>query len=171
MATIPSFAQWKKDTFSITSPRSDFLKAVDTALEAYDASKSEPAKGALKTAFDRWRFEQSKQGRDWRKSTRNQKGARLEIPGMTSAKGIAQEKGTLEKVKDKVVDRLETWFSKPDKQKFDKALIKGYGHQAGGGFEPRAEALITRCRRDRVVAATTRRGHRAARTPPASRAA
>ncbi len=75
MATIPSFAQWKKDTFSLTSPRSDFLKAVDSALEAYDKSKSEPDKAALKTAFDRWRFEQSKQGKDWRKSVRNQKGA------------------------------------------------------------------------------------------------
>lgn len=75
MATIPTFEQWKKDTSSLTSPRSDFLKALDAAIQAYDGNKSETAKAAVKTAFDRWRFEQSKQGKDWRKSTRNQKGA------------------------------------------------------------------------------------------------
>ena len=75
MATIPPFAQWKKDTSSFTSPRSDFLKALDAAIEAYDGNKSETAKAAVKTAFDRWRFEQSKKGKDWRKSVRNQKGA------------------------------------------------------------------------------------------------
>ena len=71
MATIPTFEQWKKDTSSLTSPRSDFLKALDAAIQAYDGNKSETAKAAVKTAFDRWRFEQSKQGKDWRKSTRN----------------------------------------------------------------------------------------------------
>jgi hypothetical protein len=75
MATIPSFDQWKQDTYSLLHARSDFLVAVDTAIEAYDKAKSEPAKAALKTAFDRWRFEQSKQGKDWKKSVRNEKGA------------------------------------------------------------------------------------------------
>jgi hypothetical protein len=75
MATIPTYEQWKKDTHSLLHKRSDFLVAVDTAFEAYDKSKSEPAKAALKTAFDRWRFEQSKQGKDWKQSVRNGKGA------------------------------------------------------------------------------------------------
>lgn len=75
MATIPSHAQWMKDTYSLTSPRSEFLRAVDAALAKYDTDTSAAAKAAVKTAFDRWRFEQSKQGKDWRKSVRNEKGA------------------------------------------------------------------------------------------------
>lgn len=75
MATIPSHEQWMKDTYSLTNPRSEFLQAVDAALKAYDAAKTDPAKAALKTAFDRWRFEQSKQGKDWKQSVRNSKGA------------------------------------------------------------------------------------------------
>ena len=75
MATIPSHEQWIKDTYSLTNPRSEFLVAVDTALKAYETANSDTAKAALKTAFDRWRFEQSKQGKDWKKSVRNGKGA------------------------------------------------------------------------------------------------
>ena len=75
MATIPTHEQWMKDTYSLTNPRSEFLQAVDAALKAYDTAKSDPAKATLKTAFDRWRFEQSKQGKDWKKSVRNDKGA------------------------------------------------------------------------------------------------
>jgi len=75
MATIPTYEQWQKDTYSLLHKRSDFLVAVDTALETYDKTRSETAKAALKAAFDRWRFEQSKQGKDWKKSVRNEKGA------------------------------------------------------------------------------------------------
>lgn len=75
MAQIPSHETWMKDTHSLTHPRSDLLKAVDAAMQAYDKAKSDTAKAALKTAFDRWRFDQSKQGKDWKKSVRNQKGA------------------------------------------------------------------------------------------------
>ena len=75
MATIPSHADWMKDTHSLTSPRSDFLKAVDQALLRYAQSPSTDNKQAIKTALDRWRFEQGKKGQDWRKSVRNNKGA------------------------------------------------------------------------------------------------
>jgi hypothetical protein len=75
MAQIPSHAQWMKDTHSLTSPRSDVLKAVDDALLRYGQGPSPEKKQAIKTALDRWRFEQSKQGKDWRTSTRNNKGA------------------------------------------------------------------------------------------------
>src|SRR4029434_6359638 len=52
-----------------------FLKKVDDALKAYHQSNSDPAKSQLKAALDRWRFEQSKAGKDWRKSVRNANGA------------------------------------------------------------------------------------------------
>ncbi|MBL8751152.1 MAG: hypothetical protein JNK78_18485 [Planctomycetes bacterium] len=75
MALIPSREQWMKDTYSLTNPRSEFLQAVDAAILKYDTDKSDAAKAAIKTAFDRWRFEQSRQGKDWKKSVRNDKGA------------------------------------------------------------------------------------------------
>ena len=75
MATIPSYDQWIRDTSSFTSPRSDFLKKVDEALKKYDLAKNQLNRDALKAALDRWRFEQSKQGKDWTKSVRNSKGA------------------------------------------------------------------------------------------------
>src|SRR5258706_9983826 len=67
MADIPSHVQWMNDTHSLTSPRSDFLKQLDEAIKTRN-------RDSIKTALDRWRFEQSKQGKDWRKSVRNQKG-------------------------------------------------------------------------------------------------
>lgn len=75
MAQIPSHAQWMKDTHSLTSPRSSFLKAVDQAVSLYGQAPGPQTKEAIKVALDRWRFEQSKQGKDWRKSVRNAKGA------------------------------------------------------------------------------------------------
>jgi hypothetical protein len=75
MAQIPTHDQWMKETSSLTSPRSDFLKLVDDAIKGYNLAKTPDNKTKLKTTFDRWRFEQSKQGKDWRKSVRNQKGA------------------------------------------------------------------------------------------------
>lgn len=75
MADIPSHAEWMKSTHSLVRPRSDFLKQVDAALQRYDAARNDTNREALKKAFDRWRFEQSRQGKDWRKSVRNEKGA------------------------------------------------------------------------------------------------
>lgn len=73
MATIPSHATWMADTYSLTSPRSDLLKKVDEAVKAYEKSPGDAGKTAIKTALDRWRFDQSRQGKDWTKSVRNQK--------------------------------------------------------------------------------------------------
>ena len=68
MADIPSYEQWMKDTHSLSSPRSEFLKKLDESIKTGN-------RDSIKTALDRWRFEQSKQGKDWRKSVRNSKGA------------------------------------------------------------------------------------------------
>jgi len=75
MAQIPTYDQWMRDTSSLTSPRSQFLKAVDQALRTFNMSPSTDNRGLLSKALDRWRFEQSKQGKDWKQSVRNQKGA------------------------------------------------------------------------------------------------
>jgi hypothetical protein len=68
MAQIPTYDQWMKDTHSLIRPRSEFLKKLDDAVKTQN-------KEAIKVALDRWKFEQSKQGKDWRKSVRNEKGA------------------------------------------------------------------------------------------------
>jgi hypothetical protein len=75
MAEIPSFDEWKKQTYSLTSPRSEFLVKLDASIQAYEKEKSPGNRQEIKTALDRWRFEQSKAGKDWRKSVRNQQGA------------------------------------------------------------------------------------------------
>ena len=62
MAQIPSHAQWMKDTHSLTSPRSASIKEVDNALDRYGKSPTAQNKEALKTALDKWRFDQSRQG-------------------------------------------------------------------------------------------------------------
>ena len=68
MAQLPTYEQWMKDTHSLIRPRSEFLKKLDEAVKTQN-------KDAIKVALDRWKFEQSKQGKDWRKSVRNEKGA------------------------------------------------------------------------------------------------
>ncbi len=75
MAQIPSHMQWLDDTAVFGRTRSDFLKRVDQAIQAYNIHPSPAAKEAIKTALDRWRFEQSKQGKDWKTNARNDKGA------------------------------------------------------------------------------------------------
>ncbi len=68
MAAIPAHDEWIKSTSVLGLPRSDSLKALDAAIKSGDRAK-------IKTAFDRWRFEQSKQGKDWKTSARNKTGA------------------------------------------------------------------------------------------------
>jgi hypothetical protein len=57
-----------KSTQAVGLPRSDALKALDETIASKDESR-------IKTAFDRWRFEQSKKGKDWKQSARNKNGA------------------------------------------------------------------------------------------------
>jgi hypothetical protein len=68
MAALPTYDQWMKDTYSLVRKRSEYLKQLDEAIKTQN-------KATVKTALDRWRFEQSKEGKDWRKSVRNEKGA------------------------------------------------------------------------------------------------
>lgn len=75
MTQIIAHSRWMADTYSLTSPRSDLLKKVDAALLAHEKQPGEANLKALREALDRWRFDQSRQGKDWTKSVRNQKGA------------------------------------------------------------------------------------------------
>ena len=68
MALLTTYDQWMKDTYSIVRKRSEFLKQLDEAIKTQN-------KQTIKMALDRWRFDQSKEGKDWRKSVRNEKGA------------------------------------------------------------------------------------------------
>ncbi len=55
MATIPTYDAKMKSTNVLGLSRSGFLKALDDAIKSGDQGKD-------KTAFDRWRFEQRKEG-------------------------------------------------------------------------------------------------------------
>jgi len=68
VSDLPSHAQWMKETHSLTRPRSKYLKELDAAIRG-------GSRESIKVALDRWRFEQRKLGKDWRKSVRNQSGA------------------------------------------------------------------------------------------------
>lgn len=50
----PTYAYWKKQTAVWYLPRSTELKSVDTALKAYDLSKSAKDRSTLKQNFDTW---------------------------------------------------------------------------------------------------------------------
>ena len=75
MATLLSYKRWMDDTYSLTSPRSELLKRLDAALLAHEKQPGEPQLKAVREALDRWCSEQSRQGKDWTQSVRNQKGA------------------------------------------------------------------------------------------------
>ncbi|MEX2220143.1 MAG: hypothetical protein WD749_15445 [Phycisphaerales bacterium] len=75
MAEIPTYEQWMKDTYSLTSPRSEYLQKLDAALKDLSEKKPGASKDAVKFNFDRWRFKQRKQGKNWTKSVRNERGA------------------------------------------------------------------------------------------------
>src|SRR5882672_9802807 len=68
MAQIPTYEQWMKDTHSLIRPRSEFLKKLDETIKG-------GSRDTIKTAFDRWCFDQKGQGKDPKKSVRNEKGA------------------------------------------------------------------------------------------------
>lgn len=72
MATIPTYDDWMKNTRAIGLRRSEYLKVLDEAIKSQNVD-------AIKSAFDRWRFEQSKQGKDWKKSVRNKTLAMTEL--------------------------------------------------------------------------------------------
>jgi hypothetical protein len=70
MANFPTYEQWMKATHSLTSPRSEHLKALDEAIKGGEANKAQ-----IKDKLDRWIFDQARQGKKWVKSVRNQSGA------------------------------------------------------------------------------------------------
>ncbi len=69
MAEVPSYELWMKQTHSLIHKRSTLLQQVDQAI------KNRAGNAQIKAALDRWKFDQSRQGKDWTKSVRNQKGA------------------------------------------------------------------------------------------------
>ena len=72
---IPTYEQWLEDTAVFGRSRSDYLKLVDEAIKTYNMSPSDGTRGAIKSAFNRWRFDQSRQGKKWMENARNSKGA------------------------------------------------------------------------------------------------
>jgi len=74
-----TFAQWMKDTASLTRPRSKELKAVDEAFKKYELALENSTgsvlneRRALMAALDSWKEAQKAKGQDWRTSVRNSK--------------------------------------------------------------------------------------------------
>ena len=66
MANFPTHEQWMKATHSLTSPRSEHLKALDEAIKGGESNKAQ-----IKEKLDRWIFDQARQGKKWFKSVRN----------------------------------------------------------------------------------------------------
>jgi hypothetical protein len=70
---------WMKDTYSLTSPRSTELKAVDNALKTYEQAVANSSgsvlaeRKALQAAFEAWKAAQKAKGQDWKQSVRNKK--------------------------------------------------------------------------------------------------
>ena len=52
MGAIPNYDQWIKDTYSLTSPRSEFLKKLDETIKANQGSSSPAAREAVRVALD-----------------------------------------------------------------------------------------------------------------------
>lgn len=75
MATIPSFKEWMHDTGASFSPRSGALQHLDSVLRGYEKQPDAAMRQLLSDALEAWKAEQRKQGKDWHKSVRNQKGA------------------------------------------------------------------------------------------------
>lgn len=75
MADVPSYEQWIRDTKAVGRKRSAHLVVLDNAIRAFGQSPSDTNREAIKVALDRWKFEKSGEGKDWRKSVRNKKGA------------------------------------------------------------------------------------------------
>ncbi len=69
MAQLPTYDEWMKGTYSTLHKRSEFLKKLDETIKSGASNK------IIKEALDRWKFDQSRQGKDWKKSVRNRKGA------------------------------------------------------------------------------------------------
>lgn len=67
MAEVPHYEEWMKLTHSRIHRRSPFLLQIDQAI------KTRAGNAKIKETLDRWKFEQSKHGKDWTKSVRNQK--------------------------------------------------------------------------------------------------
>ncbi len=150
MAQIPSYEQWMKDTKSTAHKRSEFLTRVDECL------KPPQDKEAIRQALDRWRFEQSRQGKDWRENRRNNKGAVTNLYRAVSARdrrklsaeepeGIATEnwsvKGKFQKVTglpahitEMMDQKIESWMGNPQTPppEVDKSRIVGIGPNGYG---------------------------------------
>ena len=79
MAAIPSYKKWIADTSSLTSPRSALLKNLDERIAAYESSPNSSNRENIRGALNRWMAEQTRQGKDWKSSVRNRKGAVTEL--------------------------------------------------------------------------------------------
>jgi hypothetical protein len=98
--TIEEFLKWTD--LGIMSRRSEQMRGIDNALRNYHAMKGDAASlQQLKHAFDRWIEFQQRQGKVWKNSDRNQKGAITDLfdqmnLAIANSKGPGRSKEELE---------------------------------------------------------------------------
>ena len=100
-----TFAQWMKDTATLTRPRSKELKAVDEAFKKYELALENSTgsvlneRRALISALEAWKTAQKAKGQDWRTSVRNEKKAveilDADLGALITGKGGLNSRGEL----------------------------------------------------------------------------
>ena len=132
MADLPKYDQWMKDTYSLTSPRSDRLKKLDEAIKAKDFAAAEKA-------FGEWCFDQRRQAKNWRNSVRNKKGAmtalsKLFKSGLDKRLLSAEELDALMYIANRQAMALQKQFEGAQVQ-FKASTIVGMARGAGGRWQ------------------------------------
>ncbi|MEY8120609.1 hypothetical protein AB9F26_20605 [Falsihalocynthiibacter sp. BN13B15] len=107
MALIMSHADWIKNTYSLTSPRSAALKAIDQALMVRNESQA-------KFALVSWINAQNSKKQNWHKSVRNSKGAVADLYKQLNVLGS-------EVSFDSLGDEWEDFFAKNEIRKLQNA--------------------------------------------------
>jgi len=126
---IPTSKDWIDRTKVTARRRSEELKAIDEAIEAYEKSPSAASKKKIKSAFARWRFSKTAGGDDWRKSIRNRKRAITDlaraIEDIDKRRLTQAERDAMEYVARAQTQELETIFSIHNALQWKPSTIMG----------------------------------------------
>ena len=140
MAQMPTYENWIRSTHSKLHKRSEWLKALDATI------KERKPKEDVKKALDRWRFEHSKQGKDWRKSVRNKKGAVTElyraVNDLDKRALSEEEREAMRYIRRAQMLALAKQFD-GKKLTFKKTTLVGFAQGAGSKFAQFKTASMT----------------------------
>lgn len=140
MSKIPSYAEWMKKTGAQGlkgRKRSEYLEKLDEAIKKNGPGASPAGRKEIKDALDRWRFDQSRQGKDWRKSMRNRTGTVTELYRAVNADRRTLKPEELEAMK--YIARAQAMALQKQfdgKQlKFKSSTLVGMATEAGSSYQ------------------------------------